>query len=1180
MQKSTQNSSILNILTLPLTGRRLIEASAGTGKTFSITHIYLRLLLGLGENNFVRPLSVQEILVVTFTNASTEELRSRIRQAIVDIKLLFLSEQPDPNSDLYPFVSCAQKQQKDLAKLIQLLVTAEQSMDEAAIYTIDGFSLKMSKQFSLLLKETEELTLIEDQDALLLNSAQAFWRTYFYPIQSPLLANEITQTFGSPQTLFTQLIPFFNASSFIEHLETKPIPQILSDFEANLKLYQNGISKIKQLWQTKKVNLVQNLVSVKLHQGSYSEQKILSYLEVVDAWCRDELNLEYPKALENFHFSNLEAKKTKNSNLAQLDPFFATLEASYANLPAKPILLSALFESLLNEVYLDLNAQKQQNQLFAHGDPLKKLVNGLNDPFSKPILTSAIHALFPVALIDEFQDTDALQYQFFDQIYQDKTNSGLILIGDPKQAIYGFRGGDVFTYIQAKNQADSIYSIQRNYRSSKALIESVNAIFAAPNVFKYAEIPFHPVQFAERNKFKTLCFDLNNPKDQMEFSFEIHAVDCAEADFCAAKIAQWLTKPAYLIDAKPATNAKPLQASDIAILVRSSAQALQMQIALSHYSISSSYFSDRESVFKSIEATWIFYLLEAILNPSQLSKISLAGATPLFNLTMLELQSIQEEGRIEQLVQQLVLLEKCYQKSGIYVMLQTLLTQNQIAATLLQLEQGNRHVTNLLHLSELLQTASQTHQSLHTLTEWLRIQIDKTTSHSQESVQRLDNDENVIKIFTLHGSKGLEFPVVCLPFLSKMEAKTPKQPFLYHNEIKSHQAKSYPLCLALEKEDIAQQQKIKEDEAELIRLAYVAMTRPVYHCLAILKEPKATSTKKASLIGNLLLQQKLIPIQQSTLFDVPKCANQSQKPTHLEVATLTRTIDATWQMSSYSSVLQQQLPFNAQASLQPQNVAEMNHVEELILSELASDEQITVNQPILLHDFPKGAFVGTLLHQLFEKSQLNAVLAPELVAQIVLTLNLDPSIYTPMIHQFYQQVVQTPLTATGLTLSQIPFEKQLNEFHFLLPIKHYVTERQFNHLIQTFDPLSKQAPHLQFEILKGMLTGFIDLVFESEGKYYIADYKSNYLGVDQADYHETQLSKAMIHHRYDLQYQLYTLALHRYLRLRLPDYDYAKDFGGVFYLFLRGMNGESQNGVYFCRPEFAFIQQLDDLFTK
>lgn len=1159
----------LDIFTLPLKGKRLIEASAGTGKTYSITLIYLRLLLNLGSNNFNRPLSVREILVVTFTNAATEELRNRIRTVIIEMKAIFQNKLCDHNSDLYKFVELANKQQKDHSELIKLLIEAEQSMDESSIYTIDGFSLKMFKQFSLLLKETDELDLLDDQEALLLDVIRNFWRKYFYPIKSTLLVDKIHQELTSPNKLCIKLTPFLQSSALITILKNKPINTLLSELDEHYKTFQIALNKIKITWKAKNFNVLENILNANLNARTYSEDKILDRIAVIDKWSEDPLDLNYPNELIAFHSSKLHAKTKKESDLTKLKvEFYTALEEAHLGLPQYPNLFEFLFESILSEVYAGLEYQKKQNQQFTHGDPLKKLVFGLNDPIAQPILTQSIRDLFPVALIDEFQDTDELQYQFFDEIYRDKNETGLILIGDPKQAIYGFRGGDIFTYIKAKQQADSVYSIKCNWRSSDRLIEAVNAIFESDSAFKYDEIPFQAATSAAKNKSKKLSF---NSGKEAESGFEICSVDCSEEDFCAAKISAWLTQPAYLEDNDK--EAKAVQASDIAVLVQNGKQAQLIQTALNKYNISSSYFSNRESVFKSIEATWILYLFDAILNQSNLSKISLANATPLFNLTMFELQMIQEEGRIEELVQHLNDLENIYQKSGIYVMLQTILTKNHIAETLLQMENGNRHLTNLLHLSELLQTASQSHQSLHTLSEWFKIQMDKTTSNSKESIQRLDNDENVVKIYTLHGSKGLEFPIVCLPFIFKMDTKKITKPFVYHDE-------NYTLCLAVNDDEKASSMKQKEDEAELIRLAYVAMTRPVYHCLAILN-----TNEKSSLVSGLLSSDK-IKTTPCTLEEIIELAEQNktapeQKMTQLKGATLTRAIASTWKMNSYSSLLHRQgqikNELNSQKDDDEISLQTEQHNRERILS---VDESENENPKIILHDFPYGSEVGKLFHTLIEHSKLSSVLEENLIEKMLQTLNLDRVIYAPIIQTFYQNFINTPLDESGFTLSDIHPKKQLDEFYFLLPIQKDLTAMQLNRLMKKFDPLSKSAPELHFETLKGMLHGFIDLVFEYDGRYYIADYKSNYLGDHLSDYDQAEISKAMIDHRYDLQYQLYTLALHRYLRLRLPNYDYEKDFGGIFYLFLRGMNGDSKRGVYFYRPAFEFVQQLDQLFAK
>jgi len=229
--------------------------------------------------------------------------------------------------------------------------------------------------------------------------------------------------------------------------------------------------------------------------------------------------------------------------------------------------------------------------------------------------------------------------------------------------------------------------------------------------------------------------------------------------------------------------------------------------------------------------------------------------------------------------------------------------------------------------------------------------------------------------------------------------------------------------------------------------------------------------------------------------------------------------------------------------------------------------------------FPKGARPGTFLHTLFEEveftkpatSQSNT----EIMADLMESEQLD-STWLPVLQILVDTVLDTPLDGKQLKLNQKQASQRLVEMEFLLPIE-ILTAPALNRVIQRHDPLSAKAGDLGFHSAQGMLKGFIDLVFEHQGQYFILDWKSNFLGNNLSDYHGDALKDAMAEHRYDLQYQIYALALHRFLRSRLPTYDYHSHFGGVYYLFLRGMDGESEHGIFYARPTLELLQDLDSL---
>lgn len=231
------------------------------------------------------------------------------------------------------------------------------------------------------------------------------------------------------------------------------------------------------------------------------------------------------------------------------------------------------------------------------------------------------------------------------------------------------------------------------------------------------------------------------------------------------------------------------------------------------------------------------------------------------------------------------------------------------------------------------------------------------------------------------------------------------------------------------------------------------------------------------------------------------------------------------------------------------------------------------------HQFPRGASPGTFLHSLFEALDFTQPVDP-LWVQEQLALGGYDAHWAPVLTPWLEAILHAPLNETGVSLSALSAHEKQVEMEFYLPISQPLIASQLDALIRQYDPLSAGCPPLDFMQVRGMLKGFIDLVFRHQGRYYLLDYKSNWLGEDSTAYTQQAMAAAMQAHRYDLQYQLYTLALHRYLRHRIADYDYERHFGGVIYLFLRGVDSEQpQQGIYATRPDAELVALMDEMFA-
>lgn len=1136
----------LNLFDLPLTGRTLIEASAGTGKTYSLAFIYLRLLLGIGKNNYPTPLEVNQILVVTFTKAATQELRSRIRQNIQELRLgLLQGRHEDPiYQQLIDLV-------EDTDDAIQRLTQAQQSMDDAAIYTIHGFCQRILTSHAFESGVLFEQTLITDEQDLKLQVVQDFWRHYFVPLDRELVYL-ILDYWQDPESLLSDINPYLNFEFDQAQEENFDITKKIEQF---YRKHFEQIELVKKLWLDSVADLPEIIARSGVNKQSYSNRFLPNWFAKVTAWAQlPTQSFKLPSELTKFSQSIL-IEKTKEDK----DPPVHVVFENIDRLCNSAIdLRSEILMDIVSVIQKGIYAQKVKLGKMSFDDLLSQFNRALRARNGKR-LAQSIAQKYCVALIDEFQDTDPVQYKIFDRIYgRYPESTGLLFIGDPKQAIYSFRGADIFTYLKAKlSTGENNFTMQVNHRSSSSMVDAVNALFSNhDNPFIFENISFFPMESAERNQHKGLIVNQREVNALAAYllpdevttktDYQEHIASC-----CAKQIVTWLTDPTILI--KDKDENRSITTADIAILVRTGREAEIIQQKLAAFGVKSVYLSNRNSVFLSKEAQEILYLLQAVLMPENEAALRLALMTTLLGQTMAELeQIIDDQDKWEGLIEEFKQYQIIWQYYGVLVMLRRMMKKRKLAENILASPNGERTLTNFMHLGELLQEAADELDSPHALVRWLSRQIVSPDSNIENHEQRLESDENLVKIITIHKSKGLEFPIVWLPFAAQFRNSDSQ---FYHDKNNDYQ----PTYAWLLTDDVKQQ---IEDErlAEDLRLLYVAMTRSIYHCsvgLASLK--KSQSAIDYLLKGELRSIGKFADLVELQLPILGEQYTATEAPNMLLAANeFKRKLSNSWRVTSYTELQKHNNGFNLASDWSESRVPS----DGSLLSEVQYD----------IHHFPKGAYVGTLLHSIMEN--LTPSNADELCTTTIKKLGLDEP-WLKVLNDWLEQVLTTKLHQDCSTLASILNSKCINELQFYFPIRHAVASSQLDSLCKQYDDLSKQCPPLDFETVQGMLKGFIDLVFEYQGKYYIVDYKSNWLGDGIEAYNEQALNQVMCEHRYELQYQLYCLALHRFLRSRLPDYQYETYFGGVYYLFLRGL---PDKGIFYHLPKQEFIEKLDKLF--
>ena len=1237
---SSTPPKLLDPLRFVLRGSRLIEASAGTGKTFTIAALYLRLVLGHGgEASFDRPLNPPDILVVTFTDAATQELRGRIRDRLAQAARCFEAAADEAGLagqgfdrlllDLragYPpsqWPACAAR-----------LRLAAEWMDEAAVSTIHGWCQRMLSEHAFDSGSLFTQQLEADQPELMAEAVRDHWRAHFTPL--PLdAAARVKAWWADPGALLKEVQ---RLHAWREHLpEGRPPAEALQAAETEAARVLGELQRPwagPAGWAVALAELLEQAVAAKSLSLHHNRKKWMAEIHrwahasvqdgaaegpqiTKDAWARLS-----PGSLAGLACGDVPAGWLSHPGWQAL----ADLRQALAQLP------DARFDMLCHAVH-DVNrrfeAEQQRRAQIGFDALLLRLDKALQGPGGQR-LADRIRRQFPVALIDEFQDTDALQYRIFDAVYrlhENASDTALVLIGDPKQAIYGFRGADIHTYLRARlDTAGRLETLGTNFRSSHAMVEAVNRLFAhgearVDGAFGFRQgddnpVPFQPVQArgrAERwvdrsegaAEAPALVFwTLEAPgKPTVEATRQRMAQACA-------------TEVVRLLHAGQANQAgfarddgawRPVQPGDLAVLVQGRTEAEAVRKALRERGVRSVYLSDRESVFQSPVAADVQRWLQACAAPDDDRRLRAALATATLALGWDELDRLgHDELAWEARVLQFRDYHRLWQQQGVLPLLRRLLHDHQVPARLLA--QGDeRRLTDLLHLSELLQTASVTLDGEHALVRWLAEQRQDEASASGHDVRRLrlESEASLVTVVTVHKSKGLEYPLVFLPFGTSVKPVAPKAgETLRWRDADGHwRVEPSPSAEALAAAD---RERLGED----LRKLYVALTRARHATWVGLVPDKALDLSALGHLaglqpgdeydslcaaldrlarhpsgGEAVMDLQAAPAEtELTYRDPTPPAPARPEPPRRDQP------HARWWIASYSALRVDEATWVPPA-LAAQSAGEERFLQALQERASVDDGADLVLPQATLHGFDRGAGPGTFLHQLLEWAGRRgfARLATEPVAQrdmadlVARRCNLRGwSAWTETLQHWLGQWVGTPLPLDSLdpeagAAAPAAWRRYQVELEFWLPVQGVDAVAVDRAVCEHLLPGRERAP-LAPQQLQGLFKGFIDLVFEHHGRHYVLDHKSNWLGPDDSHYHPEALASAVLSQRLELQYALYTLALHRLLRSRMPDYDYDRHVGGALVLFLRGHAAPGQ-GVFADRPPRALIERLDTLFA-
>ena len=1156
---------------VPLHGFHLIEASAGTGKTHKITDLFLRLLLR-------EHWDAGKILAVTFTDAATHELKNKIRERL-RAALNHLDGKTETSLEAV-FSTLSEAERTEARPRLE---TALAAFDDAAIFTIHSFCLKILSEYPLETGTPFQMELMPDASLLLRQTAADFWRREADTASPELLRhllekhsnrNYHTGTKENPDDIPAHLVRF--GQVLLNRHFPLLLPQEKSEsaesFARKKAALHEAFETLRTCWPTTRPELAAIFFGGVLNKRSYGEEQCARYLREMDTWLAKGDPLQPFANLEKFCATLLHGKALKGKTLV-LPPFCESYEhlltlAQEAQKDLENMTL-ALHRRFAGQLARELRRRGNQLHFYTYHDLLTRLDEALVRNGER--LAALVRERFPVALIDEFQDTDPVQWRIFQNIYlspaAQSNRSLLFVIGDPKQAIYSFRGGDIFTYMKAARKARSRFTLDTNWRSVAPLVEGINHLFSQrENPFLFREIRFERIKAAANGPAEYLEIDGHPVKQALKLWLD----RAKNGDAAMATAIRKLLEKARLRQADGSTTR--LSPQDIAVITRTNKKAVDIQSLLGQRGIAAVVHSST-SIFGTVEARDLLRLLKGLLEPARMWQIL---TLPMFGLNWEKCYGILNDmAQKESWMRRFGIWRETWQNQGIAIMAANLMTQMAVRPRILALPCGERQLTNILHCWEILHQAERAHHlDANGLANWFARQIEQIPE-KEEYQLRLETDDLAVQIFTIHKSKGLQFPVVFVPDLGDSDKKSESFPFF-------HDQKEKPILWMGGKENDEYESHIhREKAAENMRLLYVALTRARYLCIAswngkngpletLLSENASGETKgqqskktknEAPPCGDEECDVQLETLRRRLAPDIavellPEADELRYARENLEKAPLNEppalpeTIAPSWQNSSFTA-LTAQLPSPAPSS-----------------SEEMSEES-----------FPRGKRAGDCLHRIFEQAEFSAVSQEKLVRNMLRHYRFDEDVWLEPVSAMLRQALSCPLPVPEgepFCLAQVPEQDRRQELPFSFAVEHFSAEKLARVFagISRWRVLADRLAALPRETWSGFMRGAIDLVFRHHERFYLLDWKSNYLGNHMEDYRPEQLEKAMLRENYPLQYYIYALALHRHLQNRLPGYDYHRHFGGVFYMFIRGIQ-PGETGIFYDRPPLESIKGMD-----
>lgn len=1209
------------------TGIHWINASAGTGKTYTLSSVLVRLL--------IEKYLPKQIIVTTFTRKAANELKVRVRARLQEtlsylyqVDVLNFEQQLAHEQDLL-YIAILQGFspdfiQRDLNYCIERLKFILNVLDELYIGTLDSFTQKILREFSFESGQLQQVKISEEENLYIQQILHDRLRAWIE--QQPLNIIQVLHQARVIKPVDDYLRLVQSSLNFSSAKWQKVEQPRWVDFD----IYQT----YQQLSEQQFDDLITLMTEKDLHGADLKKWVVLREILQQKTWhdySEDDLTDLLTK---NYRFTKSTSDACKQHLFWQYKQHCAELSQNFNRMIEQ--YTAYLQYELIQAVQQQLPERMQMEQETTFATQVQSLANVLHGEQGEKF-AQLVHQRYPVILVDEFQDTNYYQDTIVHTIWRHPAryqHGCCIMVGDDKQAIYGFRGGDMLTYNHARHEVVALYeheqkskqkqqvffyTLSYNHRTIPQLVSAVDALFQR-NVNFGEEVIYQPIEAGNRphdilvehqngeilhNHKPLRWLDLEQAKQEND---DISPYASKDIDQIVWQIQQLLAKSQrgeiYFQSAKNQQQ-RPVSVNDIAVLVTSNNDADKLSYALNRLGIPCLSQSNK-SVFDSPIARDVAHVLSAILQPYKEDKIKRALMTQLFVHSISKIKQLEADNKISDYMQAFDQMKQNWQQYGFLNAWQQFLSQHHIWQNLMYAQpyERERLVTNLRHLSDILAHYSLIYNGQNHLLSWYQKQVNEPQSREWEMERKLSQAQGV-QLLTIHKSKGLEFKIVfCVS----------------QKSLSNRDTLTYAISDDLQREIIIDQHKVNEQQkqqdlertlSENHRLWYVALTRASYRLYMCVEHQDA---QKNPLVGvnywrlsgdelqhNDVMYEPLLLNQPE--FYYQQYENRSQTLQAKEINTyLPREISKT----SFTALTMNQM-HRSHDNLSQNTQFDDGFIAELADENVAMSDDSATNEPLdeIKRLFPRGKIAGTQLHQLFEKIDIQqaasweseiqrlfkqdyqlvesalwmhyqqqfAEHAPEqALDEQQLTLKIKHQ-FTQELCDWIQQVVETPLV-NQMSLAHIPPCHRLMELQFYLALKEdYLSIRQLQKLFAEYG-LDIQ---LNEQRTARYLEGAIDMVFFDGQRYHILDYKSNYLGDNLNNYQRNQLYDDMTKHQYWLQASIYLLAVHRYLKAHLKGYDISQHLGTAHYAYLRGMTGSAGQGVFSWKPDDAFILKLDDI---